>query len=322
VPFSAAAPPRGCCACGSSDVAAWRLASTSDRRLSARLQYPLERCLSCGTARIASRGRLEESPLLYASGVYSLGQTRLDAAIEPLRRLGDHDRMRVLGRLPRGARIFEVGAGDGRVLSALGRAGYEVAGSEPSARYADACRERGLNVVELRVEELDLEEGSQGAVLLWHVLEHLGDPVAALRRIHRWLAPGGELVVAVPNLASLQAKIGRDRWFQQDIPRHRILFTKLGLVALVERCGFDPGWTTTRLIDQNLLGMWQTLLNLVTHERDVLFRALKRQPVSARDLALTLAAAPVLAPIAVGLELVAGVCGRGGSVVVRATARR
>jgi SAM-dependent methyltransferase len=202
VPSSAAGPPHDCCACGSSDVAAWHLASTSDRRLSARLQYPLARCCSCGTARIAQQERLEESPLLHASGVYSLRQTKLNLAIEPLRRLGDYDRMRVLS-LPRGLRIFKVGAGDGRDFSALGRAGFEVAGGEPSARYADACRERGLDVVELPMEELDLEEGSQGAVLLWHVLEHLGDPVAALRRIHRWLAPGGELVVAVPNLASL-----------------------------------------------------------------------------------------------------------------------
>jgi hypothetical protein len=205
VPFSAAAPPRDCCACAS-DVAAWHSASTSDRRLSALLKYPMERCRSC------------------ALPVFGMSSS----------------------------------------TSATRR--------YPSAASSLACA--------------------------WRRTRGRG-----------------------PQPGELRARIGHDRWFQQDIPRHRILFTKLGLVALVERCGFDPRWTTTRLIDQNLLGMWQTLLNLVTRERDVLFRALKRQPVAARDLALTLAAAPVMAPIAVGLELVAGVLGRGGSVVVRATAR-
>jgi 2-polyprenyl-3-methyl-5-hydroxy-6-metoxy-1,4-benzoquinol methylase len=320
VPSSDAALTRECCACGSGDVAAWRLASASDSQLSARLRYSLERCGSCGTARIATAERLEESRLLYASGVYSVRQARLDAVIEPLRRLGDRDRMRVLRGLTHGTRVFEVGAGDGRLLSALSRAGYEVGGSEPAIDYARACRARGFDVAELPVEELDLEADSRDVVILWHVLEHLAEPLGALRRIHRWLATGGELVVAVPNLSSLQAAIGRDLWFQQDVPRHRTMFTTRGLVALLERVGFRPTRTTTRLIDQSVLGMWQTLLNLVTGERDVLFRALKRQATGSLDLAVTAVAAPVLAPVAVGLELVAGLLGRGGSIVVRATA--
>jgi hypothetical protein len=51
----------------------------------------------------------------------------------------------------------------------------------------------------------------------------------------------------------------------------------------------------------------------------VAFRALKRdlgrEPGMGRDLALTAIAGPLLAPVAVALELVAGLASRGGSVV-------
>src|SRR5436190_2159200 len=81
----------------------------------------------------------------------------------------------------------------------------------------------------VQLEGLDLEPASQDAVVLWHVLEHLADPGEALRRIRRWLRPSGALVVAVPNLSSLQARIGGDRWFHQDVPRHRTQFSRAGL---------------------------------------------------------------------------------------------
>jgi hypothetical protein len=79
------------------------------------------------------------------------------------------------------------------------------------------------------------------------------------------------------------------------------------------------------IVEQNPLGMWQTLLNRITSRRDVAFRALKRDleggPGVGRDLAVTAVAGPLLAPLAVALELGAGLAGRGGSVVAVAERR-
>jgi hypothetical protein len=36
-----------------------------------------------------------------------------------------------------------------------------------------------------------------------------------------WLKPGAGLLVGVPNLASLQARIGGQYWYHLDVPRHR-----------------------------------------------------------------------------------------------------
>ena len=134
------------------------------------------------------------------------------------------------------------------------------------------------------------------------------------------------LVVAVPNLASAQAALGGDLWFHQDVPRHRTHFTPAGITALLERRGLRVERIRHLLVEQNPLGMWQTMLNRLTSERDFAFRALKRDlgeaPRSRRtaDAAITAVAGPLLAPVAVVAELGAGLARRGGSIVVQARA--
>ena len=91
------------------------------------------------------------------------------------------------------------------------------------------------------MEEAPIDAGSYDVVTIWHVLEHLDDPGAALERIHSWLRPRGGLLVGVPNLRSLQARLGGDRWYHLDVPRHRVHFTGGGLRALLSLTASRPG---------------------------------------------------------------------------------
>ena len=61
--------------------------------------------------------------------------------------------------------------------------------------------------------------------MFWHSLEHLPEPGEAIRHASRLLAPGGVVVVAVPNGASLQARAFGDRWLHLDRPRHLVHLT-------------------------------------------------------------------------------------------------
>jgi SAM-dependent methyltransferase len=242
-----------------------------------------------------------------------------DRLLEPLRTLIERDKMRFVRGLPSGARVLEVGAGDGRFVSRLRAAGFDASGIEPSGAGVRLARARAAPVEHAAVEELELEPAALDAALAWHAIEHLDDPAATLARIVAWLRPGGRVIVACPNLASLQARIGGDRWFHQDVPRHRTHFTALGLRLLLQRTGFRLRRMSHVVVEQNPLGMWQTLLNLLTRERDVAFRALKRDlgpgPAVRRDLALTAIAAAPLAAIALLLEAAADLARHGGSVV-------
>jgi 2-polyprenyl-3-methyl-5-hydroxy-6-metoxy-1,4-benzoquinol methylase len=219
---------------------------------------------------------------------------------------------------PAPARLLDVGAGRGRFVLAARAAGYEASGIEPSLRGVDAATAAGAPVERVTIEQAAIAPGSLDAVSLWHVLEHLDDPAGALERISGWLAPGGALLIGVPNLASLQARLGGERWFHLDVPRHRTHFTPRGLEELLARTGFSVVRTHHLLLEHNPFGMWQTLLSRLTANPSYVYNVLKRNaPVRSADLAISLAAVP-LVPAAVVLELAAGLARRGGTVAVLA----
>lgn len=267
---------------------------------------------------------LETPPVaggLYDVGFYDAASGRLEPIVEILRRLADAEQARLLRDLPPRARVLDVGAGDGRLLARLAAADHDVEGIEPSSSHAERARAAaGVRVHALPLERVELPQGGFDAAVMWHVLEHVADPAAALARVRTWLRPGGVAVVATPNLASFQALIGGDRWFHQDVPRHLSLFTPEGLRLLLERSGFRIATLTTRTLDQTLLGMSLTLLNRGTREPNALFRFVRRRRVSPRDLLTGVAAAPLVVPLALAAELAALAANRGGVVVARAFA--
>jgi SAM-dependent methyltransferase len=305
-----------CPACGGR-LRPWRRATAADPQLAGRELYELARCEACGTAVTLQPPTPERAAALYEDGTYAPAAGWADRALAPLRRATEADRMRFLRGLEPGARVIELGAGDGRFVARMRAAGLAAEGAEPSP----AARARAAQLgVELAAEPDLGGERPPAAIVLWHVLEHLEDPASELERVAAALRPRGRLVVAVPNLASLQAQIGGDRWFHQDVPRHRTQFTAAGLEALLGRRGFAPPRLSHLLLEQNALGMWQTLLNLLTAERNVAFRLLKRDfPLGGSrarlDAALTVALSVPALALSVPLELAAGLARRGGSIV-------
>jgi SAM-dependent methyltransferase len=286
-----------CPACGE-ELVAWRRAPDNEPASAAtRL---LLRCPGCGTARTAG----EAPPDAHASGAYAPGAPRGARAAAPLLRAFDRRRLALLGGA--GGPLLDVGAGKGRFVAYARSHGYpDATGIEPSPRAAAPD-----------VEPLALEDAAfadLGAITLWHVLEHVEDPEAALRRLRAWLRPGGTLLVGVPDLDSLQARIGGPRWYHLDLPRHRTHFTARGIVTLLERTGFAVDHVERRLLEHNPFGLWQSAVSRVTPTPSWLYHALKRNaPLRAADAVPTALAVPLL-PLAVALR-------PRGTVAVRALA--
>jgi 2-polyprenyl-3-methyl-5-hydroxy-6-metoxy-1,4-benzoquinol methylase len=122
--------------------------------------------------------------------------------------------------------VLDVGAGDGTLVEAFVGHGREAVGLEP---YSS-----GPHIRNAEVEEVD---GTWSAVIFWHSLEHLRQPARALSHAATLLAPGGTLIIAVPNATSMQARAFGDRWLALDLPRHLVHLSPPALLAKIEALG-------------------------------------------------------------------------------------
>jgi SAM-dependent methyltransferase len=149
-------------------------------------------------------------------------------------------RRRVVKNFPpwRGrGRLLDVGCATGRFLQQMAAVGWRVSGIELDPVAAATARTVTPDVVVGDPAEVELAPASFDLVTAFHVVEHLPDPAGALRNMLRWLAPGGLMIVEVPNVGGWGGTLFGRFWSGLDFPRHLIHFTPATMHALVERCG-------------------------------------------------------------------------------------
>lgn len=140
-------------------------------------------------------------------------------------------------RFPSRGRLLDVGCATGAFIAAAAADGWSVAGLEYSEDAAARGREAGLDVRAGELAGGAFDGEVFDVITAWHVVEHLVDPVADLRRIRALSKRGGLLVVETPNDRSIGAKIRGERWAQIRPPEHinffdhRALTRALGLAA-------------------------------------------------------------------------------------------
>ncbi|MCB9536321.1 MAG: class I SAM-dependent methyltransferase [Myxococcales bacterium] len=241
-PVPLEAPP--CPVCGGEDYApvltgardhVWRKPGTFD----------LQACGGCGL--VALRPRPTPAALgFYYEGTYS-------------------------GEGEDGMRGFQTESGLGRLISryrlavmrkvrALGPddhvldVGCSYGGFLRVARADTGCRTSGIDLdagsIEKAVDrdqatyhvglltDVDLPEGDFTTITFFESLEHHTEPVAALKRAHALLAPGGACVVEVPNFGGLWRRVFRTSWLPLLVPQHLFHFTPDTLARTFQAAGF------------------------------------------------------------------------------------
>jgi len=134
-------------------------------------------------------------------------------------------------------RLLDVGCGSGKFLRQMGAVGWDLTGIEVDAEAAARAREVTPNVYVGDPTQAPFPEGSFDLITAFHVIEHLPDPLGALRNMVRRLAPGGLIIVEVPNAAGWGAHLFGRYWSGLDFPRHLVHFTPTTLSLMVEKAG-------------------------------------------------------------------------------------
>ncbi|WP_217921632.1 class I SAM-dependent methyltransferase [Miltoncostaea oceani] len=134
-------------------------------------------------------------------------------------------------------RVLDMGYGTGEMAAELLGRGMQAEVVEGSPLLAARARDAhpGLVVHEAMFEDFD-PGPVYDAVLALHVMEHVDSPSSLMERVRGWLAPGGALVVVVPNRESLHRRLAVRMGLQDRLDT---LSARDGLVGHLRVYGFD-----------------------------------------------------------------------------------
>jgi SAM-dependent methyltransferase len=145
-------------------------------------------------------------------------------------------------------RVLDVGSGFGDVLIYLQSRGCRTLGIDLSPDAAERARQYGVDVRTGTMQSLQLTPGDFDVVIMSHSLEHVPNPAEEIAEAWRLLAPGGKLLLAVPNGDAVRLRVDGAHWSCLMAPFHFWFFDAASLRSMIERQGFhvDSVRTTTR----------------------------------------------------------------------------
>ncbi len=312
-----------CPLCGSSK--AKKLFTLDKRAYGDRFSVAV--CEECEVAWTDPMPHESEIPRFYPEEYHGkMGKHRFMPVMEFLIRLSRRKRAKEVSSLNSelSGKILDIGCGRGWMISILKSRGWEVYGTELSMESSSFARESlTLNVLTKKVADCNFQSGYFDVVTLWHVLEHLPDPISGLREINRVLKDNGALVVEVPDFGGFQARLFGNKWFHLDSPRHLFHFTDKTLKRCLDDAGFKVIKRRNLSWEYDLFGFVQSTLNLVCFKFDYLYnflrskdgRMIKGHPLRyIWDLVASAVLFPFLLAASVPVSLISSALGAGGTI--------
>ncbi len=230
-----------CPVCNSTELAP-NVLSAKDYLVSGET-FQIARCNQCGFLFTNPRPNDEKLGDYYQSTDYISHSETKKGLVNKLylmaRRYTLRRKVRIVADASSGKRLLDIGCGVGAFLHEAKQNGFEVLGIEPE-ESARAIADEKYGVKVLPVPEFtQIADASRDAITLWHVLEHVEDLDLYWTNFQRILAPGGTLIIAVPNPESPDAVFYQGNWAAYDVPRHLYHFRKDDLRFLAKKYSFQ-----------------------------------------------------------------------------------
>ncbi len=218
-----------------------------------------------------------------------------------------------------GGSVLEIGCGPGLMLALFAARGWKALGIERNEEAAARARQApGVVITAVPVEGLP-SDARFDLIIMFHVLEHIGDPVALLKECARRLTPDGRLIVNVPNFASWQSRFAGPCWLHLDVPRHLVHFSPQTLAATLQRTGLKLSELRYASFEHDPYGWVESTLNRITGRSNTLTRFLMGMDRFSARVALSIALGAILALPALCTALLSWLFGRGALMEATAT---
>lgn len=159
-------------------------------------------------------------------------------------------------------RMLDLGCGTGWYLSEMRALGWEVHGVEISARAAELGRTRyGLNIFPGTLRSANFPSDFFHYIRANHSFEHISCPGETLDEIRRILRRDGKVLIGVPNVDGLNARLFRQYWWYLGVPVHPFTYSALTLSHLLEQHKFVVQRVSYNSDYSGILGSAQIWLN-------------------------------------------------------------
>lgn len=235
--------------------------------------FTVVRCGSCGLMRTNPRPTPETIGFYYpddygpyvGSRVQQTGAKRASSIkrlLRPLVRQVFKFNTNTVPLLPPG-RMLEVGCASGAFLHQMAGQGWQVEGIEFSEQAARAAMQHGYRVHAGPLETAPEPDEPFDLIVGWMVLEHLHDPIGCLAKLHQWARPGAWLALSIPNSASLEFRIFKEKLYALHLPNHLYHFTPETLGKVLQA----GGWKLEKVYHQRILSNLMCNIGRVLHEK-------------------------------------------------------
>lgn len=234
--------------------------------------FHLYRCAACGVVFLHPQPTPGELDSLYSESYYGPERRKFAGLLESsIWSLTSRKWRRLRPLLGRGDRLLDIGCGRGTLVQLARSDGVEAYGLERHFPGAPAAP----NVIYRDLVECNFPDQHFQVVVLWHVLEHLPNPLEVLTESFRILQPGGWLSLAVPNFGGSQARASGRHWFHLDLPRHFWHFELSALERLLVGAGFAINQRSTLSFEYDWYGTLQSWMNRIANNGNRFYAVLQ-----------------------------------------------
>ena len=234
-----------------------------DRHYGISGAYCVVRCATCSLVFLNPMLSDQELAVLYPTDYYAYQDHFSRSGWKELAKAILHCRVGTLDpKFPAPGRLLDLGCGSGWFLSGMRDKGWETYGVEISSAAAELSRKQaGLNVFSGTIQQAQFPPEFFDYIRSNHSFEHISSPVNTLQEIHRVLRPKGKLLIGVPNIDSLNARLFGQYWWYLGAPVHPFSYSVKTLCKLLRKTNFVVEKINYNSDSSGILGSLQIYFN-------------------------------------------------------------